>query len=139
MAMIVAMMPMGVFATNEELTNYVTVDGIAGMNGQKYATISDAYNAGKNILSNATENDALGQGPLNDAAFDAIFTNGGDITWTVYGTQDFDETSQSYLLTFGRSAKHYSTERHIGTITLKGGNNDKSKNIVNFKTNATLN
>ena len=139
MAMIVAMMPMGVFATNEELTNYVTVDGIAGMNGQKYATISDAYNAGKNILSNATENDALGQGPLNDAAFDAIFTNGGDITWTVYGTQDFDETSQSYLLTFGRSAKHYSTERHIGTITLKGGNNDKSKDIVNFKTNATLN
>ena len=64
MAMIVAMMPMGVFATNEELTNYVTVDGIAGMNGQKYATISDAYNAGKNILSNATENDALGQGLL---------------------------------------------------------------------------
>lgn len=127
----------GTFQT-APLTNYVTVNGIKGLDGKKFTTIANAYAAGKAILEQ-TENGGLGQNALSNNKFDEIFTDNGNITWTIYGTHDYDEEGQSYLLTFGRKAKHYSTERHIGTVKLQGGNNDRAKDVVNFKTNVTLN
>ncbi|MCI5593423.1 MAG: hypothetical protein MR358_02310, partial [Clostridiales bacterium] len=120
------------------LTDYVIVKGIKGMENHKYISIDSAYAAGNAILAEA-DNGGLVQNGLSNENFDKLFTDKGNITWTIYGKQNFDETNQPYLLTFGRKAKHYSNEKHIGTITLKGGNNDKIKDIVNFKTNATLN
>ena len=71
-------------AATDEFKQGVTISGIAGV-ADSYNTIQDAYEAVKAML---VANSGLAEQSLSAEAFNAFFTDGGKITWTIYGNQE---------------------------------------------------
>ena len=74
---------------------------------ESYDTIQDAYEAVKAML---VANSGLAEQPLSEDAFHAFFTDGGKITWTIYGNQKVTDTR---MFSFGRAANRIGEGRHI--------------------------
>ncbi len=125
--------------SSSELTNYVTVSGIKGFDGTKFATFADAYAAIKPVVATL----GLGQEtPADAAAFDAVFTdisNGkATLTYTITGNVTYDETGLDHLLTMGRSSSHYLTnERHLINFKFVGAEADRGATLT-VNSNITL-
>ncbi len=102
-------------AAASELKQGVVVGGIAGV-AESYDTLQDAYEAVKAML---LENSGLAEQPLSEADFNAFFTDGGKITWTIYGNQ---VVTESRMFSFGRAANRFGAGRHITEIDIVAGN-----------------
>ena len=102
-------------AAASELKQGVVVGGIAGV-AESYDTLQDAYEAVKAML---LENSGLVEQPLSEADFNAFFTDGGKITWTIYGNQ---VVTDSRMFSFGRAANRFGAGRHITEIDIVAGN-----------------
>ena len=102
-------------AATDEFKQGVTISGIAGV-ADSYSTIQDAYEAVKAML---VANSGLAEQPLSEEAFNAFFTDGGKITWTIYGNQKVTDTR---MFSFGRAANRFGEGRHITEINIVGGN-----------------
>ena len=102
-------------AAASELKQGVTISGIAGV-AESYDTIQDAYEAVKAML---VANSGLVEQPLSEEAFNAFFTDGGKITWTIYGNQ---KVTDNRMFSFGRAANRFGEGRHITEINIVGGN-----------------
>ncbi len=102
-------------AARDEFRQGVTVSGIAGV-ADSYNTIQEAYEAVKAML---VANSGLAEQPLSEEAFNAFFTDGGKITWTIYGNQKVTDTR---MFSFGRAANRFGEGRHITEINIVGGN-----------------
>ena len=113
-----------------KLTSSVKITGIRGMEGRSFATMAEAYDAGKALLEAAGDDLKEGQGDFS------IYTDGGNITWSISGQHELDETDRPYFLTFGRKAQHYGTDKHIGLITITGVN-DNTYDALVLKTGIT--
>ena len=109
-------------AAASELKQGVTISGIAGV-AESYDTIQDAYEAVKAML---VANSGLVEQPLSAEAFNAFFTDGGKITWTIYGNQKVTETR---MFSFGRAANRFGEGRHITEINIVGGNSSASLDL----------
>lgn len=125
---------------SSELTNYVTVSGIKGFDGTKFATFADAYAAIKPVVATL----GLGQEtPADAAAFDAVFTDistdgKATLTYTITGNVTYDETGLDHLLTMGRSSSHYLTnERHLINFKFVGAEADRGATLT-VNSNITL-
>ena len=125
---------------SSELTNYVTVSGIKGFDGTKFATFADAYAAIKPVVATL----GLGQEtPADAAAFDAVFTDistdgKATLTYTITGNVTYDETGLDHLLTMGRSSSHYLTnERHPINFKFVGAEADRGATLT-VNSNITL-
>lgn len=99
-----------------ELLTSVSIKGIAGLEGRTFATIQEAYAAGNAVVSTL----GLGEETATDEAFDAIYTDGGKITWTICGPQILENDTS--ILTFGRASNRYSRTRSIHEIDVVGAN-----------------
>lgn len=113
-----------------KLTSNVKITGIRGMEGRSFATMAEAYDTGKALLEAAGDDLKEGQGDFS------IYTDGGNITWSISGQHELDETDRPYFLTFGRKAQHYGTDKHIGLITITGVN-DNTYDALVLKTGIT--
>ena len=102
-------------AAADEFKQGVTISGIAGV-ANSYSTIQDAYEDVKAML---VANSGLAEQPLREEAFNAFFTDGGKITWTIYGNQKVTDTR---MFSFGRAANRFGEGRHITEINIVGGN-----------------
>lgn len=102
-------------AEKDEFKQGVTIGGIAGVE-ESYDTIQEAYEAVKAML---VENSGLAEQPLSEEAFKAFFTEGGKITWTIYGNQ---KVTDNRMFSFGRAANRFGEGRHIVEIDIIGGN-----------------
>ena len=102
-------------AKEDEFRQGVTISGIAGV-AESYDTIQDAYEAVKAML---VANSGLAEQPLSEEAFNAFFTDGGKITWTIYGNQKVTDTR---MFSFGRAANRFGGGLHITEINIVGGN-----------------
>ncbi|WP_308133073.1 right-handed parallel beta-helix repeat-containing protein [uncultured Gemmiger sp.] len=109
-------------AETDEFKQGVTVSGIAGV-ADSYDTIQDAYEAVKAML---VANSGLAEQPLSEEAFNAFFTDGGKITWTIYGNQ---KVTDNRMFSFGRAANRFGEGRHITEINIVGGNNSASLDL----------
>ena len=109
-------------AGTDEFKQGVTISGIAGV-AESYDTIQDAYEAVKAML---VANSGLAEQPLSEEAFNAFFTDGGKITWTIYGNQKVTETR---MFSFGRAANRFGEGRHITEINIVGGNSSASLDL----------
>ena len=109
-------------AEADEFRQGVTISGIAGV-AASYDTIQDAYEAVKAML---VANSGLAEQPLSAEAFNAFFTDGGKITWTIYGNQKVTETR---MFSFGRAANRFGEGRHITEINIVGGNSSASLDL----------
>ena len=110
-------------AAASELKQGVTISGIAGV-AESYDTIQEAYEAVKAML---VANSGLAEQPLSAEAFNAFFTDGGKITWTIYGNQKVTETR---MFSFGRAANRFGEGRHITEINIVGGNSSASLDLT---------
>ena len=110
-------------AAASELKQGVTISGIAGV-AESYDTIQEAYEAVKDML---VANSGLAEQPLSAEAFNAFFTDGGKITWTIYGNQKVTETR---MFSFGRAANRFGEGRHITEINIVGGNSSASLDLT---------
>lgn len=149
--MIVSMMPVQLFADNsvagEGQSNgtgksYLTISGIAGFEGRKFASFADAYTAIKPVLEGLCADDALGQGVATAEAFDALFTNRDEngnatLTYTISGNIVYDETGYANLLTMGRRASHYGNDRHLINFKFVGATG-KEADTLTVNSNITL-
>lgn len=106
----------------DELKQGVTISGIAGV-ADFYDTIQEAYEAVKAML---VENSGLVEQPLSAEAFNAFFTDGGRITWTIYGNQEVTDTR---MFSFGRAANRFGERLHITEINIVGGNSSASLDL----------
>ncbi len=102
-------------AEKDEFKQGVKIGGIAGVE-ESYDTIQKAYEAVKAMLE---ENSGLAEQPLSEEAFKAFFTDGGKITWTIYGNQ---KVTDNRMFSFGRAANRFGEGRHIVEIDIIGGN-----------------
>ena len=102
-------------AGKDEFRQGVTISGVAGV-AESYDTIQDAYEAVKAML---VANSGLAEQPLSEDAFHAFFTDGGKITWTIYGNQ---KVTDPRMFSFGRAANRFGEGRHITEIDIVGGN-----------------
>ena len=102
-------------AAGDEFKQAVTVQGVAGV-ADSYASIQDAYEAVKQLLTNKC---GLREEALSEEDFNAFFTDGGKITWTIYGNQKVTDTR---MFSFGRAANRFGEGRHITEIDIVGGN-----------------
>ena len=102
-------------AATDEFKQGVTISGIAGV-ADSYSTIQEAYEAVKAML---VANSGLAEQSLSEEAFNAFFTDGGKITWTIYGNQKVTDTR---MFSFGRAANRFGEGRHITEINIVGGN-----------------
>ena len=109
-------------AGTDEFKQGVTISGIAGV-ASSYNTIQDAYEAVKAML---VANSGLVEQPLSAEAFDAFFTDGGKITWTIYGNQ---KVTDNRMFSFGRAANRFGEGRHITEINIVGGNSSASLDL----------
>ena len=100
----------------------VTISGIAGV-ADSYDTIQEAYEAVKAML---VANSGLAEQPLSEEAFNAFFTDGGKITWTIYGNQ---KVTDNRMFSFGRAANRFGEGRHITEINIVGGNSSASLDL----------
>ena len=110
-------------AGTDEFKQGVTISGIAGV-AESYDTIQDAYEDVKAML---VANSGLGEQSLNEEAFNAFFTDGGKITWTIYGNQKVTDTR---MFSFGRAANRFGDGRHITEINIVGGNNSAALDLT---------
>ena len=110
-------------AAASELKQGVTIGGIAGV-AESYDTIQDAYEAVKAML---LANSGLVEQPLSAEAFNAFFTDGGRITWTIYGNQKVTDTR---MFSFGRAANRFGEGRHITEINIVGGNSSAALDLT---------
>ena len=110
-------------AGTDEFKQGVTISGIAGV-AESYDTIQDAYEAVKAML---VANSGLVEQPLSEEAFNAFFTDGGKITWTIYGNQKVTETR---MFSFGRAANRFGEGRHITEINIVGGNSSAALDLT---------
>ena len=109
-------------AERDEFKQGVTISGIAGV-AESYDTIQDAYEAVKAML---VANSGLAEQPLSEEAFNAFFTDGGKITWTIYGNQ---QVTDNRMFSFGRAANRFGEGRHITEINIVGGNSSASLDL----------
>lgn len=109
-------------AERDEFKQGVTISGIAGV-AESYDTIQDAYEAVKAML---VANSGLVEQPLSEEAFNAFFTDGGKITWTIYGNQ---QVTDNRMFSFGRAANRFGEGRHITEINIVGGNSSASLDL----------
>ena len=109
-------------AEADEFHQGVTIRGIAGV-AKSYDTIQEAYEAVKAML---VANSGLAEQPLSAEAFNAFFTDGGKITWTIYGNQKVTDTR---MFSFGRAANRFGEGRHITEINIVGGNSSASLDL----------
>ena len=110
-------------AAASELKQGVTIGGIAGV-ADSYGTIQEAYEAVKAML---VANSGLAEQPLSAEAFDAFFTDGGRITWTIYGNQ---KVTDNRMFSFGRAANRFGEGRHITEINIVGGNSSAALDLT---------
>ena len=110
-------------AGTDEFKQGVTIGGIAGV-ADSYDTIQDAYEAVKAML---LANSGLVEQPLSEEAFNAFFTDGGKITWTIYGNQKVTDTR---MFSFGRAANRFGEGRHITEINIVGGNSSAALDLT---------
>mgnify|MGYP000012336871 CR=1 FL=1 len=110
-------------AAASELKQGVTISGIAGV-AESYDTIQDAYEAVKAML---LANSGLVEQPLSAEAFNAFFTDGGRITWTIYGNQ---KVTDNRMFSFGRAANRFGEGRHITEINIVGGNSSAALDLT---------
>ena len=110
-------------AAASELKQGVTIRGIAGV-AESYDTIQDAYEAVKAML---LANSGLVEQPLSEEAFNAFFTDGGKITWTIYGNQ---KVTDNRMFSFGRAANRFGEGRHITEINIVGGNSSAALDLT---------
>ena len=110
-------------AGTDEFKQGVTISGIAGV-AESYDTIQDAYEAVKAML---VANSGLVEQPLSEEAFNAFFTDGGKITWTIYGNQKVTDTR---IFSFGRAANRFGEGRHITEINIVGGNSSAALDLT---------
>ena len=109
-------------ASEQEFKQGVKISGIAGV-ADSYASIQEAYEAVKAML---VENSGLVEQPLSEEAFNAFFTDGGKITWTIYGSQ---KVTDKRMFSFGRAANRFGEGRHITEIDIVGGNSSASLDL----------
>ena len=109
-------------AGTDEFKQGVTISGIAG--ASSYNTIQEAYEAVKAML---VANSGLVEQPLSEEAFNAFFTDGGKITWTIYGNQKVTDTR---MFSFGRAANRFGKGRHITEINIVGGNSSAALDLT---------
>ena len=109
-------------AERDEFKQGVTIRGIA-VGAESYDTIQDAYEAVKAML---VANSGLVEQPLSEEAFNAFFTDGGKITWTIYGNQ---QVTDNRMFSFGRAANRFGEGRHITEINIVGGNSSASLDL----------
>ncbi len=109
-------------AAADEFKQGVTIGGIAGV-AESYATVQEAYEAVKQML---LENSGLVEQPLSEEAFNAFFTDGGKITWTIYGKQ---KVTDKRMFSFGRAANRFGEGLHITEIDIIGGNSSASLDL----------
>ncbi|HBF15771.1 MAG TPA: hypothetical protein DDW30_08895 [Clostridiales bacterium] len=102
-------------AAKDEFRQAVTVSGIAGV-AESYSTIQAAY---EDVKAKLVANSGLSEEALNEEAFNNFFTDGGKITWTIYGNQTVTDTR---MFSFGRAANRFGAGRHITEINIVGGN-----------------
>ena len=110
-------------AKEDEFRQGVTISGIAGV-AESYDTIQDAYEAVKAML---IANSGLVEQPLSEEAFNAFFTDGGKITWTIYGNQ---KVTDNRMFSFGRAANRFGENRHITEINIVGGNSSAALDLT---------
>ncbi len=110
-------------AKEDEFRQGVTISGIAGV-AESYDTIQDAYEAVKAML---VANSGLVEQPLSEEAFNAFFTDGGKITWTIYGNQ---KVTDKRMFSFGRAANRFGEGRHITEINIVGGNSSAALDLT---------
>ena len=110
-------------AKEDEFRQGVTISGIAGV-AESYDTIQDAYEAVKAML---VANSGLVEQPLSEEAFNAFFTDGGKITWTIYGNQ---KVTDNRMFSFGRAANRFGEGRHITEINIVGGNSSAALDLT---------
>lgn len=149
--MIVSMMPVQLFADNsvagEGQSNgtgksYLTISGIKGFEGRKFASFADAYKAIKPVLEGLCADDALGEGVATAGAFDALFTNRDEngnatLTYTISGNVVYDEAGYANLLTMGRRASHYGNDRHLINFKFVGATEKEADTLI-VNSNITL-
>ena len=119
-AMVLGTMAMPVFAdepVTPGTTGSVTVSGVKIAEGKTYNTIQEAYNEIKAELETKA---GLVEQPLNEENFNAFFTDGGKITWTISGEQ---KVTDSRMFSFGRGANRFGEGRHITEIDIVGDEN----------------
>ena len=116
-------------AAADEFKQGVTIGGIAGV-AESYATVQEAYEAVKQML---IENSGLIEQPLSEEAFHAFFTDGGKITWTIYGNQ---KVTEPRMFSFGRAANRFGEGRQITEIDIIGGNSTAALDLT--ATNGTF-
>ena len=102
-------------AAGDEFKQAVTVQGVAGV-ADSYASIQEAYEAVKQRL---TDKCGLREEALSAEEFNKFFTDGGKITWTIYGNQKVTDTR---MFSFGRAANRFGEGLHITEIDIVGGN-----------------
>lgn len=110
-------------AEADEFHQGVTISGIAGV-AESYDTIQDAYEAVKAML---VANSGLAEEALSEDAFNAFFTDGGKITWTIYGNQ---KVTDNRMFSFGRAANRFGEGRHITEINIVGGNSSAALDLT---------
>ena len=110
-------------AAASELKQGVTISGIAGV-AESYDTIQEAYEDVKAML---VANSGLVEQPLSEEAFNAFFTDGGKITWTIYGNQ---KVTDNRMFSFGRAANRFGEGRHITEINIVGGNSSAALDLT---------
>ena len=113
-------------AGTDEFKQGVTIGGIAGV-ADSYNTIQEAYEDVKAML---VENSGLVEQPLSEEAFNAFFTDGSKITWTIYGNQKVTDTR---MFSFGRAANRFGEGRHITEINIVGGNSSAAIDLTAVK------
>ena len=110
-------------AERDEFKQGVTISGIAGV-ADSYSTIQEAYEHVKAML---VANSGLAEQPLSEESFNAFFTDGGKITWTIYGNQ---QVTDNRMFSFGRAANRFGEGRHITEINIVGGNSSAALDLT---------
>ena len=110
-------------AEADEFHQGVTISGIAGV-ADSYGTIQEAYEEVKAML---VANSGLAEQPLSAEAFNAFFTDGGKITWTIYGNQKVTDVR---MFSFGRAANRFGDGRQITEIDIIGGNSSAALDLT---------
>ena len=101
----------------------VTVSGIAGYENVVFATLQDAYNE---ISPKVEALSGLGQEiTCTPEQFDAFYTDGGKITWTIYEPQKLTE---KLTFSFGRKASYYG-QRSLTEINVVAGNSSAALDL----------
>ena len=105
----------------KELLIGASVKGVAGFEDIVFDSIQEAYAAISPVVNALAglEQDGVANNEAGNAKFDAVFTDNGIITWTIYGKQTVDN---SLLFSFGRKASYYNPSRSIQSLRIVGGN-----------------